>query len=200
MLLKTQEIISEDDTVIHIRFLKDTTDFELFLNGQQIDNSETSPSKVADSLRWPIYISMSWYILVLVISGIVNPRIYELIFNSPKALYNHPIVIYLITSSFVVLIVLVLALWMLKKGNLLLYYLALIVVCADLLLGIVTQLPTIIFAENGRLIIFLLYILLPLIFKSAVIRSFLINIKKYKEFIRQKAQEQPKMDAELVDI
>lgn len=143
---------------------------------------------------------MSWYILVLILSAINYPSFYEMLLNDPRQLFFNPVVIYVVTSSLIVLIILIIALYTLAKGSTVTYYLALVFIILDLIFGVLYQVPELIFAYEGKLIIFLLYILLPTVFKSAVIWSFVSNINKYKQFVLQKALDRSKANAEIVDI
>jgi len=123
-----------------------------------------------------------------------------MLLNDPRQLFFNPVVIYVVTSSLIVLIILIIALYTLAKGSTVTYYLALVFIILDLIFGVLYQVPELIFAYEGKLIIFLLYILLPTVFKSAVIWSFVSNINKYKQFVLQKALDRSKANAEIVDI
>ena len=197
--MNTQEIIAADESIIQIRFLKESTDFEVFVNGIQIDNSETSPKKVVDNLKWPIYFCIAWYVLVLGFCYFVT-WIFDMLKVRPSNLFFDPATIYLVTSSLIVVIILIVALIGLRTGNTLLYYVALIAVCGDTLFGVAYQIFVLNTSGVEFNLTFIFAFIVPLVFKSAAVRGFISNIKKYQQYVLQKSMEKKKTNAEIVDI
>lgn len=200
VLLESQELITPDEHVLHIRFLKDSVEFEVFLDGIQIDNSETSPIKIVKSLKWPIYVSMSWYLLIFVLAAITVPELFVMMLQKPILLITEPLVIYSVTSSLVVLAILVSSLVTLKYGYLSLYYVALIAISIDLIFGLLFRLPELLGGNKTFFLTLIFGYLLPIVFKSAVIWSFQKNAAKYRQYSKMKMSLKPKRDADLVDI
>jgi len=198
-LLKTQEIVTDDDQVIHLRFLKDSSDFEVFLNGTQIDRSENSPSKVCDQLKWPIYITLSWYILSLSYC-FFGLHLGNYLFHNPIAIINDFGIIYVFTSSFLVMSFLIFTLINLKKGNLVIYLIALLLVSGDLLFGVIGQIIIYGAFKNSFTLILFLGLILPVLFKSAVILHFIKNWRKYHKYSYLISQDKRKPNPELIDF
>jgi hypothetical protein len=199
-LFESQEIITPDDAVIHLRFLKDLVDFEVFLDGQQIDNSETSPAKIVDSLRFPVYFGIGWYVLILFIAAFAYDGIYTHIFRNPESLLFDWTVFFMVTTSVAVTLILMITLLTLKAGNLAIYYIALAAVALDAGCGVMTQLIAMPFATGNAFVVTLFFIGIPLIFKTILIRSFYRNAQKYKQYILLKAAQKQKTDENVIDI
>jgi hypothetical protein len=199
-LFESQEIITPDDAVIHLRFLKDLVDFEVFLDGEQVDNSETSPAKIVDSLRYPVYFGIGWYILILFFAAFAYDGIYSYIFSNPESLLFDWTVFQMITSSVAVILILATTLITLKSGSLVVYYLALAAVVLDAACGVMTQLIAMPFTSGNSFVVTLFFIGIPLVFKSILIRSFYNNAEKYKQYIRQKAAQKQKTNENVIDL
>jgi len=118
----------------------------------------------------------------------------------PSNLFFDPATIYLATSSLLVVIILIIALIGLRTGNTVLYYLALITVCGDTLFGVLFQLVILNTTGVDFDVSFMFAFIVPLVFKSAAVRGFISNIKKYQQYVLQKSMEKKKTNAELVDI
>jgi hypothetical protein len=199
-ILKTREITTPDNRLIHLKFLKESTDFEVFLDGIQIDNSETSPKKVIGHLKTPIYISMTWYIIVLLFSFYYGIHLYKYIARDVTILFTDISIIYLITSTYLVVIAMLVSLVWLNKGSSLLYLVAFGIVAGDMAFGAVYQF-TILFLVNPDFVFLnLLALAIPLLFKLVAVSSFTRNWKKFKQFSHEKALTRQKTNPDLVDI
>ncbi|MBI3133863.1 MAG: hypothetical protein HYZ14_04230 [Bacteroidetes bacterium] len=199
-ILTTREITTPDNRLIHLKFLRESTDFEVFLDGIQIDNSETSPKKVIAHLKWPIYISMSWYIIVLLFSFYYAPFLYSMVLQKPLMLLTNIAIFYLITSTMLVLLTMIISLIWLNKGNTVFYMIAFIVVAGDLFFGAFYQLTTMFTFGGGFQILMLFALLLPVLFKSAAVGSFYRNRAKFKQYVHMSSLTKQKTNPDLVDI
>lgn len=203
-ILSSKEILLPDDGIIHIRLLKeDEIDFEIFLNGVQIDNSSTSPAKVAKSLRFPVNMGLLWYSLALLF-GILTLRemIWYLIkYHASEFIFN-PVMVYLFTSTVVVLILLLINLWTMRKGNMVLYYIMFIAVVLDMLYSAILRLTEMISSESALQTASIVFfgILLPLSIKIFMIISFYRSIKKYQLYASTQASMMRKFNSDLVDV
>lgn len=198
-LLEAKEITTPEGRLIHLRFLKDTTDFEVFLDGIQIDNSETSPKKVIANLNWPIYLSLSWYGIVLIFSFFYARPLFDLIRYNPWSLLTNMAVFYMVTSTILAVIVLLTALIFLRKGSTALYLIAMIVVIADLAMGAIYQLGMMFLVSGSVKMVFIFALLIPFLFKYAAVSSFVRNWKKFKQFSHMQSLQNRKSDPALID-
>lgn len=199
-LLETKEITTPDGRLIHLKFLKDSTDFEVFFDGIQIDNSETSPQKVINNLKWPIYISMSWYIIVVIASLFYADGAYGMIVREPLLMFTNIGIFYFITSTYLVLIFMIIALFWLNKGNTALYFTAMIIVVGDLVFGTVFQIISVLTFSEGFGFLLIIAFILPLLFKSAAVGAFVRNWNKYKQYANMRSAMQKKINPDLVDL
>lgn len=203
-ILSSKEILLPDDGIIHIRLLKeDEIDFEIFLNGVQIDNSSTSPAKVAKSLRFPVNMGLLWYSLALLFSILtLREMIWYLIKHHASEFIFNPVMVYLFTSTVVVLILLLINLWTMRKGNMVLYYIMFIAVVLDMLYSAILRLTEMISSESALQTASIVFfgILLPLSIKIFMIISFYRSIKKYQLYASTQASMMRKFNSDLVDV
>ncbi|MBK7128523.1 MAG: hypothetical protein IPM74_00900 [Crocinitomicaceae bacterium] len=203
-ILTSKEILLPDDGVINIRLLKeDEVDFEIFLNGVQIDNSSTSPAKVAKSLRFPVNMGLLWYGLALLFGFFTfRELIWSLIKYQPSEFIFNPIIVYFFTSTVVVLLLLTTNLWTIQKGNMVLYYIMFIAVVLDTFYSFIIRLTEFVDAVSAYHLAILVFfgVLLPLSVKIFMIISFYRSIKKYQLYANTQASMKRKFNSDLVDV
>jgi len=198
LLTKSTQLQAPDESLIHIRFLKDTTDFEVFFNAVQIDNSETKPETVVNSLKWPVYVCLAWYASVIIFFCIRTNAV-EIISRYPDVLITDPRVLYSLTSSMVAALVLIIGLATLRSGNALFYYLTMVVVLIDSCYGLIMPFAAPIMVDFQ--IDFTLFLFLfPLAIKSVVLWVYFSNLKSYKQYIFNKSTIKRKTNTNIVDL
>lgn len=197
-IVETKELLTTDKHRIEVMFLTDSPDFEVHFDGVQIDDSHTSPKSVVRSLHLPIYISLSWYAIIIAVSFIWI-KIGDIIGNNPLEIFTNIGVIYFFTSSVLVSIILVLALLGLRHGNLLLYMIAFISISADMAFGTVFQVWTFIASGAGIGIMTLIMLTVPIAFKVVTVSIFYKKMNRYKQIVHQQAGRIQKDNSELVD-
>jgi len=198
LLLKGVSIDTPDESLVNIRFLKDTTDFEVHFNAVQIDNSENRPEKAIPNLKWPVFVCLGWYGFIIMMFS-VRTNGWGIISRHPDALFTDPSILYTLTSSVLVSLILILSLIMLKSGNLFFYYLVLIVTCIDAIYGLLLPLYEGLIV-GYKIDLTILLILFPAGIKSVVIWVYLSNLNLYKQYRHNKASIKRKTNNDLVDL
>lgn len=196
-LKRTQILETPDESVIHIRFLKDTANFEVFFNAAQIDHSENTPAKAIPYLKWPVIACLAWYCFV-VLFFVFRTNAPEVLWHKPKLLLTDPSVRYLLTSSLMTAAVLLTFLIRLQAGQLFYYYLALIATSIDAVYGILAPFtaPVMTGTRNDYTVVL---ILLPLAIKSVLIWVLITNRGLYKQHAFNKTTFKRKTNPGLVD-
>lgn len=194
-LFNTKELLTADESLIHIKFLKDTAEFEVFLNSIQIDNSSNKPEKVLDSLKWPLIGFIGWQGIILMFTFARFPI--RMIFQSyPEQLFFNPYLIFYLTLPFCTLITLVIGLiYMDKKKSTLVYYFIVSFMIADCVFSLI--LPRFAFSGIG---VNLLFSIIPFIFKTVIIWVFVTNKKAFFQMDKINNQIMKGKNSDLVDL
>ena len=181
-LIKGQEFkIPDSDDIIFVKFLKDTADFEVFYNDQQIDDSATSSKSAAKSLKWVFNFIIGWYAFILLIFNSMN-GVYEYISYAPENIFYDPFLIYMFTSSIVVLGLFIAARMLLISGNMTTYKLALGTLALDTLYAIFFLVSIQIMAGANDIGPTIFAILLPGTIRGIALYSIINSYKKYEEY------------------
>ncbi len=197
-LLKTVSVETPDESLVNIRFLKDTTDFEVHFNAVQIDNSESKPENAVPNLKWPVLVCIAWYAFVVIMFSIRTNGL-SLIARYPEMLLSDPKILFTFTSSFVVGTTLATSLIFLKSGKMFFYYLVIIVTIIDAAYGLMVPLyQSIIMGYEFDFTVVLF--LFPLAIKSVVIWVYVSNLNLYRQYQFNKATIKRKTNNNLVDL
>lgn len=197
-LLKTVSIDTPDESLVNIRFLKDTTDFEVHFNAVQIDNSESKPENAVPNLKWPVIVCIAWYGFILTMFCFRTNGL-SILMRYPEKLITDPGILYMVTSSLISMLVLSVSLFMLKSGKLFFYYLVIIVMFTDAVYGLISPFYDS-FILGYKFDFTMLLILFPLAIKSVVIWVYLTNLNLYKQYQINTATVKRKTNNNLVDL
>lgn len=197
-LIRTKELSTPDGSIIHLTYLPATMEFEVILNGDQIDDSVTSPEKVLARLKIPYLAGIFWYFVVLAFSlrfSALGSVTFSEILSNPFS----GEVFYFITSSFVVFVALITGLVLLRRGSMFLYQIVFSLVALDLLYGLLYQVIALLFLSGGLKLVFLVAVLFSLAFKAGILIAMVKNWKQFKRFATIKKNPKARFDAALVD-
>jgi hypothetical protein len=197
-LLEAKEIITPDNAVIHLTYIASTMEFEVVLDGQQIDDSVTSPKKVLASLKTPYFAGIFWYLVVLIFSlrfsSLGSVSMNDIISNLFSA-----DVFYFITSSFIVFASLIVGMIFLPRGSAVLYRTVFILVALDLGYGLFYQLIVFFFLPGGIKILFFIAVLFSVGFKAGILVVMIKNWSKFNRFSAIKKDPKARLSPDLLD-
>ncbi|MBK9191235.1 MAG: hypothetical protein IPM77_06805 [Crocinitomicaceae bacterium] len=180
-ILEQSQEINFDGHIIHVRYLPKTMEFEIFLNGTQIDDSATSPKKVLNSLQIPFIVGIVWYLVIILFAmRIISP----LMAFRGGVLANllSAEVFYYITSSTIVIASVIGGWIFLKNGSSNLYLFVMIVVSMDLIYGLIYQILAISIMPGQFKLLLILGVLTSLIAKSTILFFMIRNWTKFKTY------------------
>jgi hypothetical protein len=197
ILEKSQEINFEGQ-IIHVRYLPKTMEFEIFLNGVQIDDSVTSPKKVLTALQIPFIAGVTWYLVIILFSmRIISPTL-----AARGGLFANLLsrdVLYYFTSSVIVILFVVAGWLLLKKGSQMLYLAVMIVIGIDLVYGLVYQIMAVMLLSGGFKLLFVIGVLTSLAAKITMLLFMFKNWNKFKSFATNIGKSNQYSNAQILD-
>ncbi|MBN4071129.1 hypothetical protein JYT72_01335 [Crocinitomix catalasitica] len=173
-------IIPNGEDTLRIKFLKDTVDFEIFYNNFQIDHSTTSAPQMVKSLNWITSVIIGWYTLVLFVGFFAFENNLDRIIAYPESIFFDPFIIYLNSSTLLILILFSFLRYYLKRWKLNFLKICILLLLADGLYAIVY-----VFyfgMQYGWDFQLTAGLIIPGSIRALAIYSYLINFKKYQEY------------------